>query len=363
MRRWLAIPMLAGLAVCMPILCASTANADRLEIVAGGGSAAEGPALTCKLDRPFSSGMDTRGTLFVAEYSGRVIAIDPSGRLRRVAGGNGEGNGGDGGPAALARLNAPHHLLVLPDGDILVADTMNYRIRRIEAKTGNIVPFAGTGVAGFSGDGGPARDAMFGGIYCLAYDAKRKLLYADDLDSRRIRRIDLRTGIVSTVAGNGRRGVPADGSLAVESPLEDPRAIACDSHGSIYILERGGNALRVVDERGRIRTVVGTGHAGPAHDGLARSAALADPKNIAVDNADDVLIADTDNHTIRKYLVRTGQIVNLVGNGTAGAGHIGGDVGDAQLNQPHGVYVDKSGNIIICDSWNDRVLRLVRERP
>src|SRR5439155_15928271 len=137
--------------------------------------------------------------------------------------------------------------------DLFIADTLNSRVRRIDAKTQDIFPFAGTGKRGFSGDGGPAAAAQFGNIYCIAFDIPRKNLYLADLDNRRIRAINLKTAIVTTVAGNGAKGVPQDGAEATRAPLVDPRAIALDSKGNLYILERSGHALRMVDPDGKIR--------------------------------------------------------------------------------------------------------------
>jgi DNA-binding beta-propeller fold protein YncE len=340
----------------------SGAGAQRVELVAGGGERSEGQATECKVDEPFASGKGRSGTLYCVEYSGRVVAIDKKGRLRRIAGGNGEGSGGDNGPASKSQLSSPHHLLVLPDGDLLVADTMNNRIRRIEMRTGKIVAFAGTGAAGFGGDGGPAIKAQFGAVYCLALDTKRGALFVDDLDNRRIRKIDLRTGVVTTVAGDGKRGVPKDGDLATESPLVDPRAVATDSKGNLYILERSGNALRVVGTDGRIRTVVGSGAAGPADDGPARSATLRGPKHLTADRDDSILIADSDNHCIRRYLPKENKIVRVVGTGKEGASAPGSGPLETDLKQPHGIYVDSGGAMYICDSMNNRILRIVREK-
>ena len=140
-------------------------------------------------------------------------------------------------------------------------------IRKVDAQTGSITNFAGTGRKGFSGDGGPATQAEFGGVYCLALDEANQTLALADLDNRRIRQIDLKTGIVSTVAGNGKKGVPADGDDARRAPLVDPRAVALDGRGNVYILERSGHALRVVDRSGKIRTLAGTGQPGDSGDG------------------------------------------------------------------------------------------------
>jgi sugar lactone lactonase YvrE len=239
-----------------------------------------------------------------------------------------------------------HSLAVGPLDDLYIADTWNNRIRRIDPKTGKIFAFAGTGKRGFSGDGAPALQAEFGNVYCVAFDRPKENLYVADLDNRRIRVINLKSGKVATVAGNGERGLPTDGAKATESPLVDPRAVAVDSHGAIYILERSGHALRRVDYDGSIRTVAGTGQKGNS-DGEALKAALNEPKHICVDANDNVLIADTDNHVIRKFLPKENRVVRIAG----------GDV-EFKLNQPHGVQVDKSGTIYIADSLNNRVLKL-----
>lgn len=357
-------PLKASAFICVicELICLTTiesrTSADTIVLVAGGGTQAEGDAKACKLDKPFALGKDRSGAITLCEYSGDVLKIDSSGRMRRIAGGE-KGDSGDGGPAAAAKLNGPHHLLVLPNGDALVADTFNSRIRKISAKTGVISAFAGTGKPGFSGDGGKALEAQFGNVYCLALDKAGETLYVDDLDNRRIRKIELNTGLVSTVAGNGKKGVPEDGSLATESPLLDPRAVAVDSKGNLYILERSGNSLRVVDREGRIRTVINASNKpGPAADGEARTATLRGPKHLCVDRDDNVLIADTDNHVIRKYLPKDGKIVRIAGTGEAGSAGLGGAPEQTQLNQPHGVFVDTQGTIYIADSWNDRILKI-----
>src|SRR5437016_13098781 len=137
-------------------------------------------------------------------------------------------------------------------------------------------------------------------------------MYLADLDNRRIRAVDLKTGMIRTVAGNGKRGVPADGAQATTAALVDPRAVAVDAKGNVYILERSGHALRVVDSSGRIRTLVGTGKPGNSGDGGdGHQASLNGPKHLCVDGEGNVLIADTENHLIRKYLSREQKIVRV----------------------------------------------------
>ncbi len=168
-----------------------------------------------KVTSPFGVSFDSMGTLYFVEMVGnRVRKLGTDGVVTTLAGTGQKGDGGDGGPAVQAELNGPHSLAVLANGDIFVADTWNNRVRKIEARSGRITNVAGTGQKGFSGDGGPATKATFGGIYCLALDETNQTLDLADLDNRRVRRVDLKTGIVTTVAGNGKKGVPADGADA-----------------------------------------------------------------------------------------------------------------------------------------------------
>lgn len=309
---------------------------------------------------PFGVDFDNAGNAYVVEYEGhRVLKIDAKGNLTTIAGTGVKGFGGDSGPAIKAQFSGMHGLAIAPNGDIYVADTWNNRVRKINPKTGIVTTFAGTGEKGFAGDGETADKATFGNVYAVAFDPKYERLYLADLDNRRIRAIDMKTYIVTTVAGNGKRGVPEDGAEAKSAPLVDPRAVATDAKGKVYVLERGGHALRVVDSSGKIRTVAGTGKGGFSGDGGdALKAQLKGPKHICVDQDGNVLIADADNHAIRKYMPATGKIVTVAGTGKQGSSGVGGPAVECQLNQPHGVWVHSSGDIYIADSNNNRVLRI-----
>lgn len=332
-------------------------GAGRLELVVGNESR---PAPEPKLQMPFGVDSDKAGNLYLVEMPGqRVRRLDAKGALTVIAGTGNKGNAGDGGPATKAEFNGMHSLAVAPDGTVYLADTWNNRVRKLDPRTGIVTAFAGTGEKGYSGDGGPAAQAQFGGIYCVALDPKGERMYLADLDNRRIRVVDLRTGVVTTVAGNGQKGVPADGADARSSPLVDPRAVAADDRGNVYILERSGNALRVVDAAGKIRTVAGTGQRGSSGDGGdARQATLNGPKHLCIDRDGNVIVADTENHVIRKYLPREGKIVRVAGTGKKGTAGLGGDPLQAELNQPHGVFVNAGGVLYIADSSNDRVLKI-----
>ena len=335
--------------------------AGRLTLVAGGGQGGDGErAERASLTEPFGTAFDSDDTMFLVELSGgRVRKIGSGGILRTIAGTGRKAFGGDGGPAVKAEFNGMHSLATARNGDVIVADTWNNRVRRIDIRTGTIRTIAGTGHKGFSGDGGPATAAEFGGVYCVSLDPTREILYLTDLDNRRIRTLDLTTGIVTTIAGNGGKGVPVDGDDARSSPLIDPRAAAADNNGNVYILERSGHALRVVDRSGRIRTVAGTGEQGSSGDGgAALKAKLNGPKHLCVDAYGNVLIADTENHRIRVYRPSDGTIWNVAGTGRKGKGGLGGLAVEAELNLPHGVTIGPRGVVFICDSGNSRILKL-----
>jgi sugar lactone lactonase YvrE len=339
----------------------------RLVLVAGGGTGGDNTlADRAALNGPFGVDFDARGTVFFVEMVGNRVrmlpleATAPDVIVNTIAGTGRKGSGGNDGPAAQAELNGPHSLAVTRNGDIYVADTWNNQVRKIDANTRRIRRIVGTGDTGFSGDGGPAAQADFGGIYCVALDETAQTLDLADLDNRRIRRVNLLTGIVSTIAGNGKKGVPDDGAPAPSSPLVDPRAVANDGHGNVYILERSGHALRVVDRAGKIRTVAGDGRQGDSGDGGdARRARLNGPKHLCVDKQGNVLIADTENHRIRIYRPDRGTIHTLAGTGKKGTAGLDGPPAQAELNQPHGVAIGPNGSVYIADSSNNRILKIV----
>lgn len=339
--------MLRSLAFCLLL---ALPPGEKIVLVVGAG-----------LNEPFSVDFDKAGNAYIAEMSGhRVSVLDPSGKLSVLAGTGAKGLTGDGGPGEAATFNGPHDLLVGPDGQVWVADTFNNVVRKIDPKTHKVVRVAGTGKKAYAGDGGPALAADFGGIYSIAFDPPKERLFICDLDSRRIRVLSVRTGLVTTFAGNGQKGLPQDGQPAASQPLVDPRAVACDSQGNVYILERGGHALRVVDVQGRIRTVAGTGKPGLA-DGPALQAQLNGPKHVSIDANDDVLIADAESQTVRRYRPKDGTVHRVAGTGKKAAEGLGGAPESCALSRPHGVRTHPStGEIWITDTYNHRVLRIVK---
>ena len=333
-------------------------------LVAGGGTGETGvPATEAKLDEPFGVALGPEQTLYLIEMAAnRLRRIDAAGLLTTVAGNGAKGYGGDGGPALEAQLDGPHHIVTAPgQRRVFIADTGNNRVRTFDPASGMIETFAGTGEKAFGGDGGPAKEAQFDGIYCLAFDATAANLYLADLGNRRIRRIDMATNVVTTVAGNGEKGVPADGTQATAAPLVDPRAVAVDSKGNVYIAERGGHALRLVDLAGKIWTVAGTGQEGAGGDGgPALSAQFDGPKHLTVDRDDSVLIVDTENHAIRRYDPVKKVVTLVAGTGQPGPAGINRPLAELELNRPHGVLVDPAGDLLISDSDNHRVVKIMR---
>jgi hypothetical protein len=315
-------------------------------------------AIDRQISEPFGVDFDAAGTMYVIEYGAHRLIRVKDGHSEVIAGNGQKGLGGDGGPATAAQLNSPHNIAITPGGDIYIADTFNSRVRKIDGKSGVISTFAGTGEKSFSGDGGPAEKAGFGNIYCVAFDGNFSHMYLADLDNRRIRAIDMKSGVVSTVAGNGKKGVAKDGGDAKDEPLVDPRAVAADGVGNVYVLERSGNALRVVDSSGKIKTVAGTGKAGYGGDGgPAMKAMMNGPKHLVVEKNGDVLIADTENHVIRRFRVKEGTMELVAGTGKSGAG-FSERAEKCELSRPHGVYESGDGFIYIADSENGRILRI-----
>jgi DNA-binding beta-propeller fold protein YncE len=344
-------------------LTSSAIAADKLVLVAGMGEGPDGGnAVGAKLVSPFGTAFDADGTVYFVEMEKgeRLRTITRDGRVRTVAGTGMKGKAGDGLPGAQATFNGMHSLAVGPDGVIYLADTWNNCVRTYDPKTGRIVRFAGDGVKGFGGDGGPADKASFGGVYCVAFDPDFKALYIADLDTRRIRKIDMATKTVSTVAGTGVKGNPKDGEDATGQPLVDPRAVAVGKDGTVYILERGGHCLRAVDKQGKIRTVAGTGRAG-ALIGTAATSQFNGPKHLCIDRDGTVLIADTENHRVVRYDPKAAVVTLVAGTGRAGWAGLDGDPTRAELFQPHGVSVHpKTGEIYISDAGNQRIVKIER---
>jgi streptogramin lyase len=321
-----------------------------------------GPARKAQLDQPFHCDL-FGSSLYIAEAGNHCVRkVDLStGIITTVAGTGKKGYSGDGGPATKATFNEPYAVAADRDGNLFVVDRLNAVVRRVEGRSGVITTVAGTGKQGYAGDGGPAVKAMLREPNDCCLDGKGGLLIADVADWR-VRRLDLKTGTLTTFAGTGpRRGqidrdALGDGGPATRAVIVEARAVCVDGAGNTYICERRGNRIRRVDARGIISTVAGTGARG-AKDGPAGAATFNGPKAIRCDRAGNVYIVDTENHSIRKLDVKTGRVSTVAG-GHKGAGGDGGAALKAGLDRPHGCVLAADGTLYIADSDNHRVRRL-----
>ena len=319
-----------------------------------------GPAAKARLSEPFMCAFDRQGNLYVAESANHCVRrIDGrSGIITTVAGTGELGYGGDGGPATKATMNQPYALDIAANGDLYIVDRLNAVIRKVDAASGTITTVAGTGTPGSGGDGGPATEAALREPNDCFLDGKDGLLIADVQDQR-IRRLDLATGVITTFAGNGDKARAGDGLPATEASIFGARAVCADGRGNTYICERQGNGVRKVDAAGIMSTLAGTGEGGYSGDGgPALAATWGAPKALRCDAHGNVLVVDTENHAIRRIDAVTGNVTTVAGGRHGGSGD-GGPAIDAGLDRPHGCCVDAEGNLYIADSNNHRV-RVVR---
>jgi DNA-binding beta-propeller fold protein YncE len=286
--------------------------------------------------------------------------VTRDGRIVTVAGSGEKGFAGDGGPALAAKLNEPYEVRFDRAGNICWVERLNHLIRKLDVKTGIISTLAGNGTPGFSGDGGPAINAQLSDPHSLSFDRNGDL-YIADVRNHRVRKVDMKSGIITTLIGNGKRESTPDGAkLGPATPVSGPRALDFGADGTLWLALREGHAVYRLDlTRGTIHHVAGTGQKGFTGDGgPARSATLNGPKGIAVGPKGDVYVVDTENHVIRVIAPKTGTISLVAGNGTRGDGPEGEPVKCA-LNRPHGVFVDSDGAVYIGDTETHRV-RVVR---
>ena len=324
-----------------------------------------GPARLALLNGPFDLVFDVAGNLFFADtFNHRIRRVAAqTGIITTIAGNGAAGFAGDGGPATAAALNEPYGVVVDRAGNIYTADRKNACVRRIDAKTGVITTFAGTGTPGSSGDGGPAARAALAEPNGLAFDPAERNLYIADVADHRVRVVDLATGIIATFAGTGAAEHGGDGGPARAARIFGARAVKVAPDGTVYILERQGSTLRRVDRAtGIIETIAGTGARGYGGDGGPAAAAVFDaPKEMALDRDGNVLIVDTENHAIRCLDRARGSITTIVGGHRGGEGD-GGPASKAGLDRPHGAAVGPDGAIYIGDTNNHRIRKAVRAR-
>ena len=320
-----------------------------------GGAAPPTPSapMDATIGSPLGVVSDAAGNVY---FSGLncVFKLGPNGALTRVAGNTHPGYTGDGGPATGAELNSPGGVALDNAGNLYIADTMNYRVRKV-SPGGSISTVAGNGAVGFSGDGGLATSAKLSAPTGVAVDSAGNLYIADTMNDR-VREVSA-SGIIGTVAGGGTSGL-GDGGPATSAQLSAPSGLAVDGAGNLYIADTGYNRVRRVSPNGTINTVAGAGSASYWGDGgPAVSAQVSNPGGVFVDGAGNLYIADMGNNRVRKVSA-SGIITTIAGSGTGGYSGDGGPATSAQLNAPQGAAMDSAGNLYIADSGNNLVRKV-----
>ncbi|MHA3774037.1 NHL domain-containing protein [Verrucomicrobiota bacterium sgz303538] len=319
-----------------------------------------GKAEKAQLNDPFGIVRGSDGALYVCDTDNhRIRKIASDGTITTVAGSGTRGYAGDGGPAIQAQLNEPYEVRFDHSGNLVFVERMNHCVRKVDAKTGVITTIAGTGKEGFSGDGGPATRAQMKQPHSIAFDSTGDLYICDILNNR-IRKVDMKTGVISTFAGTGEKKATPDGAKISGTPLNGPRAMDFDRNGNLWLALREGNAVYKLNlANGIIEHVAGTGKQGLAgNGGPAKDATLSGPKGLSIGPDGNVYLADTESHSIRMIDLKRGTLELIAGTGSKGDGPEG-DPFRCAMSRPHGVFVDADGSIFVGDSEAHRV-RVVR---
>ena len=287
--------------------------------------------------------MDAAGNLFIADKdNNRVREVNAAtGIITTVAGNGTAGHSGDGGQATAAELHFPRRRGGRR-GDLFIADAYNNRVREVNPATGVITTVAGDGSLGCTGDGGQATAAELNNPEGIAVDDSGQLFIPDPVDNR-VREVNLATGIITTVAGDGGEGYGGDGGPATAAELDFPDAVAVDASGQLFIADSSNQCVREVNLFSGVITTVATG--------------LGYPSSVAVDNSGDVFIADTGNNCVREVNLASGLIATIAGNGAAGFSGDGGPATAAEMQMPYGVAAS-SGGRVHRDLYNNRIREL-----
>ena len=316
-----------------------------------------GPASMAELNQPFDVAYDRNGHLYLSDtFNQRIRKVDArSGIITTIVGSGKKGFGGDGGPATQAKLDEPYGLAFDAANNLYIVDRLNRRIRKVDANTGVITTIAGDGSKTSTGDGGLATKA--GLVEPNGIAIARDTLYIADVAGHRVRAVALDSGIISTFAGDGQAKDLGDQGPASRASVNGPRAVDVAPDGAVYILERNGHTLRVVDgATGVVRTIAGTGKKGYSGDGGPALLATFDgPKELCLDREGNILIVETENQVIRKLDRKSEAITTLAGSGQRGGLGDGGSILKAQLDRPHGVAVSPGGVVVISDTNNHRI--------
>ncbi len=354
-----------------PIVATVSIGSSIIETFAGQGPLGATPtpimggqATATGLAYPNGVAVDSAGNVFIVDIDAHsVFKVTPGGVISRVAGSANAANplsgfGGDGGQATAALLNGPQGIAVDGLGNLYIADTNNNRVRKVTPQ-GVISTFAGNGLTLFAGDNGQATAARVKQPSGLAVDANNNVFICDA--NNRVRKVTVATGVITTVVGNGTGtgsdGVIGDNGTATTASVVNPRGVAFDAAGNLYIADTGHNRVRKVTTAATITTVAGTGAAGFSGDGRsAASAQLSGPQGVAISEFGEIFIADTDNNRVRK--IEGGIIKTVGGNGLEDYTGNGGQATNAAINKPTSLAFDASGNLYIADSYNSSIRRL-----
>jgi len=335
----------------------SHAGCGIVATIAGDGSAGYGGdggfAATAQLNNPQGVAVDGAGNLYIADYFNmRIRKVTPSGIITTIAGNGESGYSGDGFPATMAQIGSPQNIACDAHGNIYISDVFNGRIRLVDTN-GFMHTFAGNGTWGNSGDGGPATNAEFQLPTAIAVDKKGNVYFSDEGNGN-IRKINTH-GIITTIAGTGMSGYSGDGGPATNAEIDVPWGISVDGIGNVYVPMIHYNTIRMIDTAGIIWTIIGTGVAGYSGDsGPASAAELNFPAGIYATDSGYVYFSDMNNNRIRK--VDPHRIITTVaGNGMAGYSGDGGFPTAAEFNNPPELAVGDNNILYIADANNQRI--------
>ncbi len=309
-----------------------------------------------QVNNPYGVILARDGGLYFCDVDNqRIRRFDFASRATRTIAGDGQrAYRGDGGPATAGSLNMPHEVVFDARGHMYIAERDSHVVRKVDGATGVISTLAGTGVAGFSGDLGPAAQAQLRQPHSIYIGPDDHLMICD-IGNHRIRSVDLGTGIIDTIGGTGERLSTPDGAPLKGTPLNGPRTMVIDRDGTIYLALREGNALYRIDPKTRtLHHLAGTGEQGWTGDGgPARMAKLSGPKGLALSGR-SLYVADTESHTIRRINLDTGIITTVLGAGVRGDGPES-DPLQCKLSRPHGLFAAPDGTLYVTDSEAHRI--------
>jgi sugar lactone lactonase YvrE len=318
-----------------------------------------GPATNAGMDYPVAVAVDAAGELFIADWNHeRVRKVDTNGIISTLAGDGDYGYSGDGGAATNASLRSPDGVAVDAFGNVFIADQYNNRVR-VVGTNGIITTVAGNGGSGYSGDGGAATNAMLDNATGVAVDSSGNLFFGDRGNDV-VRKVDT-NGIITTVAGTGIYGYTGDGGPATNANMGEPYGIALDAAGDLFITDGDNDVIRKVDTNGIITTVAGNGEYGFSGDGgPATDATFQFPDGVAVNAAGDLFITDAFIDRVREVDGITGTITTFAGSGAETFSDTNGvPATSATFNEPDGVAVDAAGDVFIADAENDLIRKVV----